>query len=562
MLTPGWSGHVRVLGGEERRGSGLSQVSHHLYQLIAGRRIITECVVLWGMMLSETVEASTRNAPRLPRAAALQLTITVAVAYFLAAYISLALVAKSGGITLVWLAAGLSAGILISLGRHARLPVVAGTMIASIIAHVMADRNIVPSTAFALCNAGEPLLVAWLIERYFGSGFSLDRLRNVMRLLAVAIAASAVSAIGGAVTSKLFLAPLVPIWTIWYHWTACGSVGIMTVAPLVIGLAEALRVRPRRGEIIEGVIALTALAAVMAVIIVSLPQKPWEMVAPVALLFPILWLAARCQPVFAAAAAFIVSLAIVWTMALGVGHFGDPALPIADRILGTQAAILGIALCAHILGALFAERRRAEQHRDLLIAELDHRVKNVLARVTAVVRHASRRETNEEFVKSLEGRIESIADAHSLLSKSRWGSVGLADLIRRQLAPYTTGANTSIAGPDIMLTAREIQALAVVIHELVTNAAKYGGLSIPNGSVSVRWALSEADSATLVITWRERGGPPAAGPTHYSYGTSLIRHLIPHEVGGTVDLTFSSDGTCCKIEIPLKRPAGVSGRFG
>lgn len=502
--------------------------------------------------LSEKVDGSTRIAPRFPRSGALQLAIVAAIVYFPAAQLSLALVAKSGGNTLVWLAGGLSAGLLIAYGRHARLPVVAGTMIASIIAHQMAHRNIVVTIAFSLCNAGETLLVAWLIERYFGSGFSLDRLRNVIGLLVVAMAVSAVSGIGGTITSRLLFAPTVPIWTIWYQWIACGSVGLMTAAPLVIGFSEALRVPPRRGEIIEGVIALAASAAVMTVIIVSLPQKPWEMVAPVALLLPILWLAARCQPVFAAAAAFIITLAIVWTMALDVGHFGDPALPIADRILGTQAAILGIAMCAHILGALFAERRRAEQHQDLLIAELDHRVKNVLARVTAVVRHTSCRGTKDEFVKSLEGRIQSIADAHSLLSKNRWGAVGLADLIRRQLAPYTTDANTSIVGPDVMLTAREIQAIAMVIHELVTNAAKYGALSNPNGSVLVRWDLSDADSATLVITWRELGGLAVARPVHGSYGSSLIQHLIPHEIGGTVELTFSSDGACCKIEIPLK----------
>src|SRR5262249_7620897 len=112
-----------------------------------------------------------------------------------------------------------------------------------------------------------------------------------------------------------------------------------------------------------GVVALVALAAVMTVITVLLPEKPWEMVAPVFLLFPILWLAARCQPVFAAAAALIVSLTIVWTTTFGIVHFGDPALPIGDRIVGVQAAILGVALCAYILAALFAERR---QHASVL----------------------------------------------------------------------------------------------------------------------------------------------------------------------------------------------------
>jgi two-component sensor histidine kinase len=112
------------------------------------------------------------------------------------------------------------------------------------------------------------------------------------------------------------------------------------------------------------------------------------------------------------------------------------------------------------------------------------------------------------------------------------------DLVRDQLAPYATDANASIGGPDIMLTAATTQALAMVLHELVTNAAKYRALSIPGGHVSVTWEKpSTWDSTTkLTIMWRETGCTSVAAPTQFGFGTSLIRDLIPHELGGSVDL--------------------------
>jgi PAS domain S-box-containing protein len=233
-------------------------------------------------------------------------------------------------------------------------------MIATIISGLMAARNIWISTALALCNTGEALLMAWLIERYFGSGFTRSRLRNVLGLLAAAVVTNAVGAVIGTTAYKLLQGPTAPIWTTWQHWFASGSIGVITAAPLMIGLVEALRAPPRRSEIIEGVVALVTLA-VMTLVIASVPPEPWEPVALVAILFPILlWLASRCQPVFAAAAALIVSLTIVWTIAFGIGHFGNPALPIGERILSAQAAILGFTLCAYVLAALFAERRQAE----------------------------------------------------------------------------------------------------------------------------------------------------------------------------------------------------------
>jgi two-component sensor histidine kinase len=479
----------------------------------------------------------------------------------LAAELGFALLTEPDGVAVFWPAAGVSSGILIALGRDARRPAGAGVIVASIVAGLTRDRNIWESAALASCHTGEALLMAWLVERYFGARFNLTTVRNVLGLVAAAVVATIASATGAA-TYELFRSGTMPIWAIWHQWFLSDAAGIVAVAPLVIGLVNARREPPPRNEIIEGAAALATLAAV-TVFIISLPQAPWQTVRPGALLFPVLlWVTARCEPVFAAAAAFMVSIAAVWTTAFGIGRFGDPAVPIVDRILSAQTAIAVFALYGYVLAALFAERRHDKQQRDLLIAELDHRVKNVLARVAAVVKHADgRSRTTEQFVRSVDGRIQSLAAAHSLLSKSRWCGVGLVDLLRRQLAPYTTDANLSLNGPDIILTPPETQTLAMVVHELVTNAAKYGALSNPAGNVSVSWDCTGVDlKAVLRILWRETGGPPILTAVQSSYGSSLIRDLIPYELGGTVELTFLRDGTCCKIEIPLKRRY-VTGRW-
>jgi PAS domain S-box-containing protein len=201
------------------------------------------------------------------------------------------------------------------------------------------------------------------------------------------------------------------------------------------------------------------------------------------------------------------------------------------------------------------ERKQVERHQELLVAELDHRVKNVLAQV-AVVAMSTRQGSRsiDEFLRSLNGRIQSMAAAHTLLSKSGWQSVGLDALVRNQLAPYATDTNVTISGIDVMLIAAEIQAVARVLHELVTNAAKYGALSIPGGHVSVCWdRKANGDGTNLMLVWQEHGGPPVKSEIQCSYGTNLIRNLIPHELGGMVDLAFAAQGVSCHIEIPIRK---------
>lgn len=285
------------------------------------------------------------------------LAVAIGVVYFVAARLSLALLTKPEGVAVFWPAAGVSAGALIALGPRARWPVVLGTMAATVVANVLGDRNLWSAVLFGFCNAGEAVLTAWFIGHYFGPDFRLSKLRNVLGLAAAAITATAVSGVGGAITFKLFHSSATPVLTTWQHWFASDGLGIITVAPLLIELASAWRDRPPLSELVEGALAVAALALVSGLAI-FLRSELLATVGPVAVLFaPLLWLAARCRPVFAAAAALIVSLSIVWTTTFGIGYFGNPGLSMDERVLAAQVSILLVTLGASVLAALFAEIR-------------------------------------------------------------------------------------------------------------------------------------------------------------------------------------------------------------
>src|SRR5260370_41585777 len=161
--------------------------------------------------LSKEVHDRSRADLMLPWISAIGLTIAVGIAYFLAAQLSLALLAEPDGVAVFWPAAGVSSGVLIALGRDGRLPVAGGAMIATVIANLMGDRNVWSATAFAFCNAGEALLPASLTDRYFVPNFRLDRLRNVLGLLAAAVVATAAAASGRTGAVKLFHRPTAPV---------------------------------------------------------------------------------------------------------------------------------------------------------------------------------------------------------------------------------------------------------------------------------------------------------------------------------------------------------------
>jgi signal transduction histidine kinase len=283
----------------------------------------------------------------------------VGVAYFLAAQLSNSFLITPETV-IFWPAAGISSGLLISLWSIARWPVLAGVMVATAATNLLRQFGVVTTAVWVLGNTVEPLIIAGLMQLYFGPHFKIDRLYCVLGLFAAAVAGTAVASTWWTFVYYWLFASLNEPTATWLHWIVSDFAGIVSVAPLVIGIATVLRRPPAWREAIESMAALAVLGA-MSGVIVSLPLDLWETVIPAALVFPILlWLAARWQPVFSAAGAFIVSMSVALTAIYGLGHFSDSGLSIGARVLQTQAVILVVAFGTAVLAALFAERRESE----------------------------------------------------------------------------------------------------------------------------------------------------------------------------------------------------------
>ncbi len=635
---------------------------------------------------------------RLSLIGSIALAVAVSVAYFFAAQLSLELLTKPDGVAVFWPAAGISSGILIALGPRVRLPVTVGVLIASTVASLVGDRSIAAAAVFALSNAGEPLLVAWLVKRQFGDDFRLESLPSVLGFFAAAGIGPAISGSLATVGFILFYSSTAPVLTTWLNWLASDALGIIMVAPLLIGLSGLQREFPDKWELAAGTLTLVLLVLITAIAFSS-PAHYWYTALPLAMLLPAL-LAAYCSPVFAAAAALTLGFAVVWTTTFGIGDFGEPR-SLHDGAYAGRATLLAISTCTLLLAALFAERRhkeaalkesnerlarditdrknaesalaertmqlaiagkaalvgsftydvdterlqitpgyaaihgfpdgtteiarsewqagvhpedrvrwgalrsrahrerwqeysgeyrivrsgnevrwiearvlvsyasdgrpqravgididvtarkRADEQQRTLNAELDHRVKNVLATVSAIITQTPKAGSSlADFVAGLDGRIKSLARTHELLSQNQWQDVSLEEIVQREIAPYAAG-NATILGPGVALKAEAAQALATVLHELATNAAKYGALSTKYGRVSIRWHWQLNGTYQLAFHWQELGGPAVVAPSNSGYGMSLIREVIPYELGGTADFAITPEGARCKLEIPV-----------
>jgi PAS domain S-box-containing protein len=730
--------------------------------------------------------------------AAIGMAAGLAIAYFLAAKLGLALQAQPSDVAVFWPASGVAAGILMLAGRRAYPALLIGVVVGTVAANILNDRNVWTSALKGLCNAGEAVVVAKLLERWFGPQFTFDEFRRVVGFVAVATLAAAMSGVGGAATMTQ-LHTTAPFWDVWRDWFLSDGIGIVSVAPIVIGFGQLCRQPPVRRELIEGLGAL-ALLVVVSSYVVSHPSESWLSFSPGAAILPLLlWLAARCPPTFAIAGAFFASVAVIGATNFGVGRFGDMAIPLLERVRGAQTAVMTVTVYTLALVALFAAksqgaqrlvsivessddaiigmdlngviqswnhgaqqvfgysaeevigksililvppdrkheemtiierirsgksvkhyetvrrrkngvlvdvsltispvrdgtgvvvgaskiarditdrkkaeaalaertmqlaiagraalvgsfaydvdterlqitpgyaaihgfpdgtteiarrewqagmhpedrvrwealrsrahrerwqeysgeyrivhsggevrwiearvfvsyasdgrpqravgvdidvtaRNRADEQQRALNAELDHRVKNLLATVSAIITQTPKAGVAlADFVAGFDGRIKSLARTHELLSQSHWQDVSLPEIVRREIAPYAAG-NATILGPGVTLKAAAAQAVATVLHELATNAAKYGAFSRSSGRLFVSWCwLDTGSPGRLAFQWQESGGPAVLAPSQTGFGTSVIRELIPFELGGTVDLTFASDGLQCRLEIP------------
>lgn len=194
--------------------------------------------------------------------------------------------------------------------------------------------------------------------------------------------------------------------------------------------------------------------------------------------------------------------------------------------------------------------------RNTLTRELNHRVKNTLANVLSIIALTRRRATRlDEFADSLTGRIMALSATHDVLTGLGWGPAPLRAVIAAELAPYTEGRDhvISVSGPEVALAPNDALSLGLAVHELATNASKYGALSVLSGQVDVSWNLMTPELAQVV--WQERGGPPVASERRRGFGTDLIEKIVAHELGNGVDLRFDPAGVRCMLIVPVRLPA-------
>jgi light-regulated signal transduction histidine kinase (bacteriophytochrome)/CheY-like chemotaxis protein len=200
-----------------------------------------------------------------------------------------------------------------------------------------------------------------------------------------------------------------------------------------------------------------------------------------------------------------------------------------------------------------AIRRKAQETQDLLIGELNHRVRNILTLIRGIVRQtADRANSVAEFGDVLGGRIESLARAHDQLTSDQWSPAPLRPLLENEVEAYLGEklGRIRLNGPDVALAPSAYTTLALVIHEMVTNSAKYGSLSDSRGRLDVTWEV--ADSGALVLEWAETSGPPVQAPTRRGFGSALIERAIPFDLGGEATVEFAVTGVRARFEIPAR----------
>jgi two-component sensor histidine kinase/CheY-like chemotaxis protein len=193
------------------------------------------------------------------------------------------------------------------------------------------------------------------------------------------------------------------------------------------------------------------------------------------------------------------------------------------------------------------ERKQAEDRQNLLAREVDHRAKNALALAQSIVR-LTRGENVKSYIHSVEGRINALARVHTVLSLSNWQGAEIRKLIDEELAPYAMGEQVVLSGPEIQLLPATAQTVALALHELITNSAKYGALSAQSGRLKVDW---ENQAGLLKIVWAETGGPRVEKPTTRGFGTRSVIASIESQLGGKAEFDWRPEGLVCRLSVPL-----------
>ena len=476
-------------------------------------------------------------------------SVLVGGVYLVTATLALKLASINPSATPIWPPTGLALAAVLLWGYRV-LPAI---YVAALIANLVTAGSIYTSTFIAFGNTAECLVGAYLIIRWSGGTATFDTPLGVAKFALISLAAATpISATVGVATlvsadyADAAQSPL--IWTTWWLGDLAGAV---VVAPAIVLWTIAHPLAYNRKErwasaATLGVATFIGIIAFSPLVAESAVKNALGFLSVV----PLLWAALRGSRADTATAILILAAFAVWGTTAQVGPFAHNSQN--DSFLLLLMFMMSVSVPSLILSADVGVRRRAEQHQKLLTAELDHRVKNTLASAQAIAALTLRSSPSPEaFNTAFLARLRAMARNHELLARSGWTGVPIEQIVSDTLEPYAdAGDRIVVAGPHLMLNAAIASPIGMVIHELVTNAAKHGALSALSGRVGLEW---RDDAGFLDICWTESDGPSVQAPDRRGLGLRLIEHSLDG-LGGQVSAEFKSQGLVCKIRLPLGRP--------
>ena len=473
------------------------------------------------------------------------LSLLVAAAYFAMGWLGLQVPYYGQHVTLIWVPTAVALAAVILAGPMVIPGIALGCLALNF---TIEPSRPVPGALIAIGNTLAPALTGMVLVRWYRFRPQLDRLRDNFAYLAIGVVGTGVitATLGATWLCAFGDAPwgdYATVWMIWFGGEAAGSLIVGPVLLTWLSAPDPVVANPappiEKAAMALSVVVVSAIVLAFSSHLVSLPYA-------FAFLFP--WILARAglRGLFLSVAT--VALVLVVGTALGVGPFIDHSARSGMLSLWLFLAVVGsVSLTG---GGLIGERDHALHHQRRLLAELDHRVKNTLATIVALAERSGDHAVDlDDFRARVIGRVRAIARTHESLARANWKPMRVGDVVVMTLAPFASpGSDHLLANGDTAtLAATKIGPLTVVLHELATNAAKYGAWSRQGGRVAVSWST---ENGTLQLSWRETGGPtPAAGPVP-GYGLRLIEGTIGYELAGRTELDFRGEGLVCTLHIP------------
>jgi two-component sensor histidine kinase len=501
------------------------------------------------MMLNKPRVDPTRPARSLTDAVEL---IVIAIVYVVVAKASLALASINPSASPIWPPTGLALACTLLWGYR----VWPAILLAAFIVNATTAGSLSTSLAIAIGNTCESVVGAILVNRWSDGIGTFDTPAGVGRFAAICLFPStAISATLGVLSLSLAgfadWANFVPIWLTWWMGDLAGA---LLIAPVIVLWVKSPP-RTLQWPMLARSGMVFAAAAVIGLVAFSPLAKQVAFSSALAFLciVPLMWAALRHDQRDTATTALILACFAVWGVISGGGPFMHSN--INDRFLLLLAFMISISVPSVALSANMATHDRHQQHIETVMLELTHRSKNLLAVIQSIARQVARRTKNfEDFDHAFSARIRALADAHDLLVMRNWQGAPIREIIHTQLTPFgqADARRLTIDGPDLMLKPKAVEHLGLALHELATNATKYGALSVPGGFIKVHWTM-ETDgrqSQRIRIDWKESGGPPVLAPDYKGFGHMVITHLVPKGLEGHAELNYSAAGLSWTLTVP------------